>query len=378
MNGKKLSKKVWFDLFSFNMRILLVIDSLGSGGAQRQLVNLCIGFKELGHDVSFLIYHDYNFFTHELDNFNIPVHTIIEPSYLKRLIKIRKFIRHHKPDAVLSFLDGANFICEFASLPFKSWNLIIGERSANPDIKKSIKLVFYKWFHLFSNHIVSNSQENLNLILKVSPFLKLKSTSVVYNIIDFKKWNNLDMNIPIKNDKFNLIVVASHHKLKNLNNLIEAVNLLSDAEKKKIFIQWYGDERDDSLEKGILKIDHYNLNDIFSFHPATTDISSKVKNADALGLFSFYEGLPNVVCEAMACAKPIVCSNVSDISKFLTHQDELICEAVDVNSIKNALQKILNISSEELIKIGNKNRQIALKYFDKSSIINLYLNLLKK
>ena len=39
------------------MKILCVIDSLGSGGAQRQLVGLAIGFKERGHEVSFLVYH---------------------------------------------------------------------------------------------------------------------------------------------------------------------------------------------------------------------------------------------------------------------------------------------------------------------------------
>ena len=35
------------------MNILCVIDILGSGGAQRQLVNIAIGFKERGHTVSF-------------------------------------------------------------------------------------------------------------------------------------------------------------------------------------------------------------------------------------------------------------------------------------------------------------------------------------
>lgn len=39
------------------MKILCVIDCLGSGGAQRQLVNLATAFKEKGHEVSFLVYH---------------------------------------------------------------------------------------------------------------------------------------------------------------------------------------------------------------------------------------------------------------------------------------------------------------------------------
>ena len=39
------------------MKVLLFIDTLGSGGAQRQLVNLGIGLKAKGHDVSLLTYN---------------------------------------------------------------------------------------------------------------------------------------------------------------------------------------------------------------------------------------------------------------------------------------------------------------------------------
>ena len=49
------------------MKILCVIDSLGSGGAQRQLVQLAIGLKNKGVDVSFLMYHNIHFFKSELD-----------------------------------------------------------------------------------------------------------------------------------------------------------------------------------------------------------------------------------------------------------------------------------------------------------------------
>jgi len=39
-----------------NMKLLLLIPSLGSGGAERQLVTLAVLFKRKGLDVEFLIY----------------------------------------------------------------------------------------------------------------------------------------------------------------------------------------------------------------------------------------------------------------------------------------------------------------------------------
>src|SRR5690625_1899614 len=101
------------------MKVLCLIDSLGSGGAQRQLIELAKGFKEKGHEVSFLTYHEINFFKPELDKVDIQVHTILEPNYLKRTLKIRKYIRNGNFDAVLSFLEGASFMAEIAGFPYR-------------------------------------------------------------------------------------------------------------------------------------------------------------------------------------------------------------------------------------------------------------------
>jgi glycosyltransferase involved in cell wall biosynthesis len=360
-----------------NMKILLVIDSLGSGGAQRQLVNLGIGFKEAGHEVCFLTYHPYNFFKEILEAVNIPVVTIVEPSYFKRFLKIRKFIRSHKPNSILSFLDGSNFMCEISGFPLKKWKLIVGERSANPKIRKSLKLIIYKWFHLLADHIVANSHKNIELIRSVSPFISKSKTAVIYNIVDLNVWKPSSVNL-LQNNQFKLVIAASHQNIKNLNNLVEAVYLLSDQEKGKIQIDWYGDKRDDSLEKAILKIQEYALNNNFTFYPATLEIIKKFQEADAIGLFSFYEGLPNAVCEGMGSGKTIICTNVSDVSFFFQGQDDLICEAGDIQSITNALKNLLNLSDSELIEIGNKNLETAKIFFNKENIIDAYLKLMKK
>ena len=44
------------------MKILFFIDDLGSGGAQRQLVNLAIQISTLGNDVDVLSYSGNNYY----------------------------------------------------------------------------------------------------------------------------------------------------------------------------------------------------------------------------------------------------------------------------------------------------------------------------
>ena len=360
------------------MKILCVIDSLGSGGAQRQLVNLALAFKDKGHEVSFLVYHSEPFYYATLKEHGIDILEVIEPSYIKRLLKMRRAIRKGQYDSVLSFLEAANFICEVSGFPFRRWRLVVGERSANPAILKSFKLRFFRFFHLFADAVVANSYENIRLVKKVNPFLSDKKMQVIYNLIDFEKWQPKPENyIFRKNGKFNLIVVASHQYLKNLAGLVKAVNLLNDEDKSQLVINWYGGDRQNNSKIDALEsINEYGLNDVFNFHEPTLDIASKVNEADALGLFSFYEGLPNVVCEAMVNSKPIISSNVSDVHLLI--ENDYIFNPHNEVEIGVVLKKLLNLKEKELASIGIKNSARAMNLFDKDTITKNYLKILTK
>lgn len=359
------------------MKILCFIDSIGSGGAQRQLVELAKEFKNKGNKVEFLVYHHEPFFLPELESNDIPYHYIQTTNYISRVIKLRKFIRSGKFDTVISFLEGASFIAEISIFPYKKWKLIVGERSANPKILKSCKLRFYRMFHLFADYIVANSNENLNLIKKVNPILSTSKMKVIYNILDVNKWKSTVHYTPYEGGKLNLIVVASHQFHKNGKNLVKSINLLSDSQKEKLKVDWYGEKNHDNsfLELQEL-IKSYNLETIFTFHDATNNIVDKIKKADILGLFSLYEGLPNVVCEAMILGKPIIASNVSDIPLLIGNKHLNLFDPNNCEEIKTVIQYYLNFDEILLNKLGDLNKQKALKLFNKEEITSKYINLM--
>ncbi|MBW7470446.1 glycosyltransferase [Marinobacter sp. F4218] len=360
------------------MKILCVIDSLGSGGAQRQLVNLAIAFKGKGHDVSFLVYHSIPFYYEILEEQEISVIEVLESSYAKRFWKMRKVIRSGDYDSVLAFLQAASFICEISSFPSRKWRLVVGERSANPAILKSFKLKFFRCFHVFADAVVANSHENIKLVKKVNPLLPNEKLHVIYNLIDFEKWQPKPGNYVFKKDgKFNLIVVASHQYLKNLNGLVEAVNLLNSEEKDQLVVNWYGGERlDNSKHEALEKIEKYKLTKVFNFHDPTIDIAAKVNEADALGLFSFYEGLPNVICEAMVNSKPVISSDVSDVNLLI--DDVLTFCPDDTKRLSRIVKHLLESSESDLESYGNENRARAVELFESKSIIEKYLEIFNK
>jgi len=363
------------------MKILCVIDSLCFGGAQRQLVELAIAFKEKGHTVSFLTYHHIPFFNPFVEGQEIPIVCITEPSYIKRLIKMRHYIRRGNYQAVLSFLEGANFISEFAGFPYRKWNLVVGERSANPRILKSNKLIFYRWFHFFSTYVVANSHSNMDLVRSANPLLPKWKCRIIYNTVDFRRFIPLDDFVYRRNNKLSLVIAARVQYEKNFTGLLEALSLLDKDELKKIKINWYGEydlqpNANALLKESLKQLENCGFEDIITFHKATHNISTIIQESDAVGLFSYYEGFPNVICEAMACGKPVICTKVSDVSNFLSHEPHLLCDPKNPHSIKESLRYLIHLKDDQLYEIGKKNREIALEKFEKEAIVCKYLGLL--
>lgn len=363
------------------MNILCVIDSLCFGGAQRQLVELALSFKEKGNVVSFLTYHNIPFFLSIVEKEGITVSCLEEPNYMKRLLKLRRFIRRGNYNAVLSFLEGASFISEFAGIPHRKWKLVVGERSANPEILKSFKLRFYRWFHFFADSIVANSETNMQFVLAVNPLLPKSKCHIIYNTLDFNDFKPLGSFVHRREDKISLLIAARVQYEKNITGLIKALLLLPEEDRSKIKVEWYGELEKQPGSNGFLtdclaEIRKSGLTDLITFHKATHDIKRIIQESDAVGLFSFYEGLPNIICEAMACGKPVVCTKVSDMSRFLAHDPNLLCDPMDPHSIQEALCYLIRLDNHQLKRIGEENRRIALSHFDKETIVAKYLRLL--
>lgn len=368
---------------SKQMKILCVIDSLAQGGSQRQLVELALNFKERGNEVSLLIYHSKLFFSSFLVEADIKINCINEPRYLIRLFKIRWFIRHGKFDSVLSFLEAPNFICEVAGLPYRKWKLVVGERSTDPKITRSFKLRTFRWFHLFADYIVANSYSNLKLVYTACPLLPVSKGIVIYNLIDFNYWKADDNIVSHMNSKFKIVVAARQDYNKNLNGLIDAVALLEDKDRDRLKIEWYGNNLtypylDNSFLEALQKMKFYGLENIFTFFPAIHDIVRIIKGADAIGLFSFYEGFPNAIIEGMACRKPVICSSVSDMPKIISYDPKLLFDPLRSESLRDTLHYLINLSNDQLSLIGRQNEKIVRNIFDRNLIISRYLELLEK
>ena len=98
-----------------------------------------------------------------------------------------------------------------------------------------------------------------------------------------------------------------------------------------------------------------------------------MKKADAIGLFSYFEGLPNTICEGLLLGKPVVVTRVSDVPLMIKEDiNGFLCDANDPISISKALSKLLDASAEQLRQMGLRNRTLGQSLFNKEKILDDY------
>jgi glycosyltransferase involved in cell wall biosynthesis len=362
------------------MRLLFIIDCLGSGGAQRQMVNLAVGLKNRGHDIEFFIYHpEFSHFKDIVLNNGIKIHEFYKTHRIsiKLFGALRSIIKKGNYDLVLSFLDAPNFYAEISSLGLNV-PIIVSERSVYPR-----KLTILKWlleqFHRLSDHIVVNSFYQKEMMIKVFPWMANR-VSVIYNGIDTEVFKP-DLTQK-KGDVLNLIAISSISRNKNVINLIKAIDYCRKNYKFRFKIKWVGRISDDKYyEVANNLIAELGLQDAWEWLGERKDIAELINAADALIHTSFYEGLPNVICEALACGKPVLAGNICEIPRLVEDgQRGFIFNPYDVTDIAKVIYKFNNLDDDTIRVISHNAREFAIKRLSIEKFLydfeNLILNVI--
>lgn len=358
-------------------KILCLIDNLGPGGAQRQMVSIAKLFKQSGFDVSFIIYGKNDFFRKELESNKIHIHSCVTSNYLLRIFEIRNYIRNGHFDVVISFLDNPDFLNCISAIGGKKWKIITSERSAMESKFISRRNKIFALARRISDNIVCNSYNAMAMWEKYYPNYKEK-LHVIYNTVLLPDINS--KYIPKKNGKLNIVVAASYRYLKNPIGLVQALCLLCQEERSKININWYGkreasNDGTNPYDKALKLIIENNLQNI-QLNEETKDITSIMNEADIIALFSKFEGLPNAICEGMALGKPIIMTRVSDCEVLIDETNGFLCDWDNPQSIKETLIEAINLSECELINMGKKSKEKADKLFSEKIILSQWCDLI--
>jgi glycosyltransferase involved in cell wall biosynthesis len=160
--------------------------------------------------------------------------------------------------------------------------------------------------------------------------------------------------------------------------MIEALKILRDQYGLVPQVDWIGQRvmagyRLAYLQEMQRQIEEYGLENQWRWLDQRSDIVRQLHQHDVLVHPSYVEGLPNVVCEALACARPVIVSNTLDHPILV--QDGESGFLFDWQSPNQLAEKIIAFSDlplEERKEMGMKGRQFAKKNLSMSRYVDEY------
>ena len=112
-------------------------------------------------------------------------------------------------------------------------------------------------------------------------------------------------------------------------------------------------------------------------HDPNQKIEEEYRKADIFCLPSLFEGYPNVVAEAMSCELPILCSNVYE-NPYIVEEgiNGFLFDPKKPEAIADAINKMANLTHEERLEMGKRNRQLCLKRNTEEAFLKSYVELI--
>lgn len=358
-------------------KIICLIDCLDSGGAQRQLIGLAILLKSKGYNVTIVDYSNITFWDSCLLENKIPFHHLDAKTMIGKIVKVFLFIVKFNPGVVIAYLDNPCSIASVVKLVLHGkFKLIVSDRNTDLNITRHVKNKFF--FYRFADWIVPNSFSQGDIIKDYNKKL-IPKMQVITNFVDTNVFvPNYETSLKTFKPKKRFLVVGRIASQKNALGLLKGLRVLA-SKRTDFIVEWFGRPNPESYYKLCLNYISENpiLKNIIAFHDHVKNIKDEYTRGTALLLPSYYEGFPNVICEAMSCGLPILCSNVCDNSYLVKHEvNGLLFDPYDEFDICDKLNSFLDFDDDKILEMAKKNRRFAEEYLAESVFIDKYIDLI--
>ena len=348
---------------------------------------LAILLKREGHDLLLLTYHPDKFFMPILNEAGVAVEYVLNENCASRVFAMRRTIRSFQPDVGIAFLSIPSLILELAGLPYRKFGIIVSERSSRVGT-----ISWRHWFllnlHRLADAVVTNSNDMKKVAEKTVPSLRNR-LHLILNCVDMDRFRpSIDREPVIRSNRTQFVVIARLAPGKNALGLATALRIVQNRNPEThLVVDWYGDKfyrngQPTELSANYLsvknRIKELNIEAVFRLKSPVADITPIYQAADAILLPTFFEGCSNVICEALACGKPVLTSDVCDNNRLVKHGvNGFLFDPHDAESIAAAMMQFASLSQTEKSVMGRESRLLAEKELSTDRFLSQYLSLIE-
>lgn len=299
---------------------------------------------------------------------------------VKTIAKLSKIIKENRINIVHSMGSRADFFARIACRNILSARVIctIAMLVEGYDVS-GLRKAFYKFADWYSSRYVAHYitvSEALKLSLVRKHKIPEEKVSLIYNGVELDRYNpekfkssGLRQSLGIKDD---YTIVGSVGRLvyqKGFRYLIEAARILHQKNFKiRVVIVGQGPEENNLKHMA----ETCGIINICAFMGQRFDIPQLLADFDIFVLSSVLEGLPRVVIEAMAMAKPIVATDLDGVREELVHnRTGLIVQPENPEALAETIIQLIK-NKKKADQLGIEARKSARLRFDlKQTVSNV-------
>ena len=325
------------------MKILQVINSLGTGGAEKLLLESIPLYHKKGIQMDLLVLdgYDYPFIkelyaTNSCDIFSLGKGSIYNPLYVFKII--RYFKRY---DIIHVHLFPALYWVALAKLlSFSKVKLIYTEHSTtNRRMQNFFLKMIDSFIYSFYDKIICISTE---VAIEIKKHVGLHKTSFelinngvnIFKILNETGYNKHELGLPISESDIILMQVSSFQYpkdqptlIKSLQHLPENVHLLLVGEGE---LKYQSEELTKELQ----------LTKRVHFLGIRMDVPKLLKTVDIVILSTYFEGLSLSSIEGLASGKPFVASEAPGLIEIVNNAG-ILFSIQDHVELANTINKLL-------------------------------------
>lgn len=361
------------------MKIVLIITGLSIGGAETQVCSIADKLYDLGNEVTLIYLNG--------DKEVTPVNKDIEVialnmkktplGILNAIKRCRTILLEIKPDVLHSHMVHANIFSRLLRIITPLPILISTAHNANEGGK--IRMLAYRFTNHLADLSTNVSEEALQSFVNKKAMYIEKST-VVYNGIDTDKFvyneesrRFIREQLHLTNNDFLFLTVGRLTDQKDYPNLLNAFSIIKEKNSNvKLVIIGKGE-----LEHEIkCLVEKLELSEDIYFLGARKDVDKITSACDCFLLASKYEGFGLVVAEAMSSQRVVIGTDCGGVKEVIGNEGFLV-EPKDHIALANAMQRVINLNSDQRKSMGLKARNRILDKYSLETTVAKWLELYK-
>lgn len=352
--------------------VVLVIDDLGYGGAERQVIELANNMDRNRFDVHVCALSDHVPLSDQLKDAENNLHVIAWKVRFDFTVvpRLAFLLRALKADIVHGYLFRAEIVSRLAGR-IAGTDLVVGsERNANRTTISRRRIWAYKLTFHCVDTIIANSYagaKDNERVYRRPP----ADYRVVHNGVDAEQFRPMDgtmirrkLGIPLQCPVVGIF--ANFKRQKNHPMLFRAFKLVLDSlpEARLLLVGGLPTDTRGRLDSDMVRLaDDLKIRHRCMFLGVRTDAEQLYPACDITVLPSLHEGTPNVLLESMACGVPVVATDVCDNDYVI--KDGEVGHLVAVGDEVAMARRIESVLSNNALRqeMGRKARNWVQKEF---------------